>query len=50
MVGVAAAISNAIFHAMGPRFRELPIRIEHLFQTRSPKPGSVRRKFGADAL
>jgi CO/xanthine dehydrogenase Mo-binding subunit len=31
MVGVAAAIGNAIFDATGRRLRELPIRIEHLF-------------------
>ncbi|MDQ0996164.1 CO/xanthine dehydrogenase Mo-binding subunit [Phyllobacterium ifriqiyense] len=31
MVGVAAAICNAIFDATGRRLRELPIRIEHLF-------------------
>ncbi|REK87711.1 hypothetical protein DY245_25290 [Streptomyces inhibens] len=30
MVGVAAAIANAVFHATGCRVRELPIRIEHL--------------------
>jgi xanthine dehydrogenase YagR molybdenum-binding subunit len=30
MVGVAAAIANAIHHATGRRLRELPIRIEHL--------------------
>jgi xanthine dehydrogenase YagR molybdenum-binding subunit len=30
MVGAAAAISNAIFHATGKRLREMPIRIEHL--------------------
>ena len=29
-VGVAAAIANAVFHATGRRFHELPIRIEHL--------------------
>ncbi|HLK83168.1 MAG TPA: xanthine dehydrogenase family protein molybdopterin-binding subunit [Xanthobacteraceae bacterium] len=31
MVGVAPAISNAIYHATGRRLRDLPIRIEHLF-------------------
>ncbi len=30
MVGAAAAIANAVFHATGKRLRELPIRIEHL--------------------
>ncbi|UVF22192.1 xanthine dehydrogenase family protein molybdopterin-binding subunit (plasmid) [Microvirga terrae] len=30
MVGVAAAIANAVYHASGRRVRELPIRIEHL--------------------
>jgi xanthine dehydrogenase YagR molybdenum-binding subunit len=30
MVGAAAGIANAIFHATGKRLRELPIRIEHL--------------------
>ncbi|TMD77548.1 MAG: xanthine dehydrogenase family protein molybdopterin-binding subunit [Chloroflexi bacterium] len=29
-VGAAAAIANAVFHATGRRFHELPIRIEHL--------------------
>lgn len=32
MVGVAAAIGNAVFHATGRRLRELPFRIEHLLQ------------------
>ncbi|WP_120009864.1 xanthine dehydrogenase family protein molybdopterin-binding subunit [Teichococcus vastitatis] len=30
MVGVAAAIANAVHHATGIRLRDLPIRIEHL--------------------
>jgi xanthine dehydrogenase YagR molybdenum-binding subunit len=30
IVGAAAAIANAVFHAIGRRVRELPIRIEHL--------------------
>jgi xanthine dehydrogenase YagR molybdenum-binding subunit len=30
MVGVAAAIANAVFHATGRRVRDLPIRIEQL--------------------
>jgi xanthine dehydrogenase YagR molybdenum-binding subunit len=30
MVGVAAALANAVFHATGRRLRDLPIRIEHL--------------------
>ncbi|GHO94877.1 carbon-monoxide dehydrogenase large subunit [Reticulibacter mediterranei] len=29
-VGAAAAIANAVFHAIGRRIHELPIRIEHL--------------------
>jgi xanthine dehydrogenase YagR molybdenum-binding subunit len=28
MVGVAAAIANAVFHATGVRVRKVPIRIE----------------------
>jgi xanthine dehydrogenase YagR molybdenum-binding subunit len=30
MVGVAAAIANALHHATGRRLRDLPIRIEHV--------------------
>jgi xanthine dehydrogenase YagR molybdenum-binding subunit len=30
MVGISAAVANAVFHATGRRIRELPIRIEHL--------------------
>jgi xanthine dehydrogenase YagR molybdenum-binding subunit len=30
MVGIPAAIANAVFHATGKRIRELPIRPEQL--------------------
>ena len=30
MVGVAAAIANAVFHATGVRVRKVPIRIEDI--------------------
>ena len=30
VVGVAAAVSNAVYHATGRRLRDLPIRIEHM--------------------
>jgi xanthine dehydrogenase YagR molybdenum-binding subunit len=30
MVGVAAAIANAVYHATGVRVRKVPIRIEDL--------------------
>jgi xanthine dehydrogenase YagR molybdenum-binding subunit len=30
-VGTAAAIANAVYHAIGKRVRRLPIRIENLF-------------------
>lgn len=32
LVGMAPAISNAVFHATGRRIHELPIRIEHLLK------------------
>lgn len=31
MVGVAAAVANAIFHATGQRHRDLPIRLDRMF-------------------
>jgi xanthine dehydrogenase YagR molybdenum-binding subunit len=30
IVGVAAAVANAVFHAMGKRVRDLPITVEKL--------------------
>ena len=30
LAGIAAAITNAVYHATGVRVRELPIKIEHL--------------------
>jgi xanthine dehydrogenase YagR molybdenum-binding subunit len=30
IVGTAAAIANAVFHATGHRFRELPIRLDRV--------------------
>jgi xanthine dehydrogenase YagR molybdenum-binding subunit len=33
IVGVNAAISNAIFHATGIRIRKLPIRLENLLSS-----------------
>ena len=36
MVGMAAAIANAVFHATGRRVRELPIAPELLMDTRPP--------------
>ena len=32
IVGMAAAISNAVFHATGRRLRDLPLRIEHVME------------------
>jgi xanthine dehydrogenase YagR molybdenum-binding subunit len=34
LAGVAPAITAAVFHATGVRVRELPVRIEHLLQSR----------------
>jgi xanthine dehydrogenase YagR molybdenum-binding subunit len=32
LAGVAAAITNAVYHATGVRVREIPIRLENLMQ------------------
>lgn len=32
IIGVAAAIANAVYHATGRRFRSLPITLDHLLQ------------------
>ncbi|HEY2470299.1 MAG TPA: xanthine dehydrogenase family protein molybdopterin-binding subunit [Terracidiphilus sp.] len=34
LAGVAAAITAAVYHATGVRVRELPVRIEHLLQSK----------------
>ena len=30
LAGIAAAITDAVYHATGVRVRELPVKIEHL--------------------
>jgi xanthine dehydrogenase YagR molybdenum-binding subunit len=32
VVGVAAAIANAVYHATGKRIRDLPLRLEKLIE------------------
>ena len=34
LAGVAAAITSAVYHATGVRVRELPVRIEHLLESK----------------
>ena len=34
LAGIAAAITDAVYHATGVRVRELPVRIEHLLQSK----------------
>ncbi|MGZ9116976.1 MAG: hypothetical protein ACXW3V_08545, partial [Methylocystis sp.] len=36
IVGTAAAIANAVFHATGVRVRDLPITIDKLLELRQP--------------
>jgi xanthine dehydrogenase YagR molybdenum-binding subunit len=36
IVGVAAAIANAVYHATGRRIRDLPIRLEHFLSSGFP--------------
>ena len=38
-VGVAAAIANAVFHATGRRFYDLPIRLEHVTKSSRSSQG-----------
>jgi xanthine dehydrogenase YagR molybdenum-binding subunit len=35
LAGIAAAITDAVYHATGVRVRELPVRIEHLLQSKT---------------
>jgi len=37
IVGTAAAIANAVYHATGVRVRDLPITIDKLLGLRSPR-------------
>jgi xanthine dehydrogenase YagR molybdenum-binding subunit len=37
-VGLNAAVANAVFHATGVRVRELPIRLEKLFESSALRP------------
>ena len=32
IVGTAAAVANAVFHATGVRFRDLPIRLDRVLE------------------
>jgi xanthine dehydrogenase YagR molybdenum-binding subunit len=32
IVGTAAAVGNAVYHATGVRFRRLPIRLDHILE------------------
>ena len=36
MTGVAAALVNALYHATGRRFRDLPVRLDDMFSDRVP--------------
>ena len=36
IIGVNAAVANAVYHATGIRARDLPIRLEHLVQQGLP--------------
>ena len=43
IIGMAAAIANAVYHATGTRFRSLPISIEKVLGHEPPARASVRR-------
>ena len=44
IVGAAAAIANAVFHATGKRIRDLPITPEKLLSLDAPQASASRRK------
>ena len=44
IVGTAAAIANALFHATGVRIRELPIRCDDLLWNAAAQHGREERK------
>ncbi len=43
IVGAAAAVANAVFHATGKRFRELPIRPDRVLEALAGRGGGVGR-------
>ena len=44
IVGAAAAIANAVFHATGKRIRDLPITPEKLLSLDAPHARAIRRR------
>ena len=45
IVGAAAAVANAVWHATGIRVRDLPITPEKIFGLRRPSPAMREREF-----
>jgi len=44
IVGAAAAIANAVFHATGKRIRDLPITPEKLLSLDASHPRAIQRR------